>query len=75
MTDPHQIRDLIKGHLDELEAFGEVSVRRTETGPKGGRPGTAFYLNRQQALLVCILSKTEKAKAVLQHGPPTTFGA
>ncbi|AWN38724.1 hypothetical protein [Methylobacterium radiodurans] len=64
MTKPENIRTLIKDHMEELEAFGVVCRRQITSGPKGGRPGTAYYLNRQQALLICILSKTDKAKEV-----------
>lgn len=58
------IRDLIKANMEELESFGGLPSAPVNPGPTGGRPTTAFYLNRQQALLVCILSKTEKAKDV-----------
>jgi len=30
----------------------------------GGRPGTAYHLNEEQALLICMLSRTERAKQV-----------
>jgi hypothetical protein len=53
--------DIIEPNREELEACGTLCSQRLQTG---GRPANAFYLNRQQALLVCILSKTEKAKAV-----------
>ncbi|KAA0589896.1 hypothetical protein HUE56_14845 [Azospirillum oryzae] len=33
-------------------------------GPRGGRPITAFYLNKEQTLLVAMFSRTEKAKEV-----------
>lgn len=65
MAEPRFIRaNVISPNRDELEAFGGLIVTHTNPGSKGGRPGTVFYLNRQQALLVCILAKTEKAKAV-----------
>lgn len=64
VADLHKIRTLIRDNLDELRAFGEVSARRAETTARGGRPGTTYYLNEEQALLVCILSRTERAKQV-----------
>ncbi|KQO70352.1 hypothetical protein [Methylobacterium sp. Leaf88] len=65
MARPRDIRATIEANRDELESFGVLrSETAKPTGPLGGRPSVGFYLNRQQALLVCILSKTEKAKAV-----------
>ena len=64
MANIYKIRELIRGHAEELQSFGELSPQRGETSAKGGRPSEAYYLNRQQALLICILSKTEKAKLV-----------
>ena len=58
------IRGLILTHLDELEAYGGLPSARVNPGAQGGRPSTAFYLNRHQALLICILSRTERAREV-----------
>ena len=64
MAKPENIRThVIRPNMQELEAFGIISRGETNTG-KRGRPGTAFYLNEEQALLVCLLSRTERAKAV-----------
>jgi phage anti-repressor protein len=30
----------------------------------GGRPTSAFYLNEEQALLICMFARTDKAKQV-----------
>lgn len=38
-------------------------AQNTNPGKRGGRPGRA-YLKEEQALLVCLLSRTERAKAV-----------
>lgn len=65
MAIPANIRkDLIAPNRTELEVFGVLGKRPITSGPRGGRPGTAFYLNEEQALLVCLLSRTERAKAV-----------
>ncbi|WP_146203799.1 hypothetical protein [Azospirillum sp. TSO5] len=39
------------------------AARRTPI-PAAGRPAKAFYLNEEQALLVAMFSRTEKAKEV-----------
>jgi len=57
----YAIRQLITANREELEAFGPLP---TEHGQSRGQPFTAYHLNRQQALLVCILSRTERAKEV-----------
>ena len=52
---------IIEPNCAELEAFGPLCTCRVQTG---GRPGTAYYLNEEQALLVASLSRTERAKEV-----------
>lgn len=64
MTDPHSIRRMIDANRAELESYGPVSDRQSETSPKGGRPGTEFWLNEPQALLICMFSRTAKAAEV-----------
>ena len=56
--------NVIEGNREELESFGGLSAKSTNSGPRGGRPGTAYYLNEAQALLVCTLSRTPIAKQV-----------
>ena len=62
MASIYKIRDLICSNEDELASFGDLSPWRGES--TGGRPGTADYLKEEQALLVRMFSRTEKAKAV-----------
>lgn len=62
MRDPRKIRLMIRANAPELEGFGTLSVRRAES--TGGRPGTAFYLNEEQALLICMLSRTPTANEI-----------
>ena len=64
MADPHKVRPLIDANREELETYGEVSARRAETGASGGRPGTEYWLNEGQALVICALSRTAKAAQV-----------
>lgn len=65
LSPPTDIRkDLIAPNREELESFGSLRAAPVNPGPKGGRPTTAYYLNKDQALLICILSRTEKAKQV-----------
>lgn len=62
--DPHKIRALIDRNRVELESYGEVSAMTAETSAKGGRPGTEFWLNEAQTLLLCMFSKTDNAALV-----------
>lgn len=55
--------DIIRANIGELEQLGIICRRQINTG-KRGRPGTAYYLTEEQALLVCLLSRTEQAKAI-----------
>ncbi|WP_162629976.1 Bro-N domain-containing protein [Azospirillum ramasamyi] len=65
MAVPANIRkDIIWPNRAELESFGVLGSRPITPGPHGGRPGTAYYLNEEQALLVAMFSRTEKAKEV-----------
>ncbi|TXN20782.1 hypothetical protein [Methylobacterium sp. WL9] len=61
MAIPRHIRVLIKKNTWELEGYGGVVQRDTLAS---GNKTTAFYLNKQQALLICILSKTPRAREV-----------
>lgn len=65
MTRPNMIRaNLIEANREELESFGGLHSAQANPGRRGGRPSAAYYLNRQQATLICILSKTPTAKMV-----------
>lgn len=65
MAEPRFIRaNIIEPNRQELEAYGSLIAKNLNPGKRGGRPGREFYLNEEQALLVCLLSRTEKAKAV-----------
>lgn len=58
------IRKLIDRNLEEVRAHGQVCATMAQTSPEGGRPGTEYWLNEPQALLVCMFSRTERAAAV-----------
>lgn len=64
MKNPRNVRsDLIKPNLTELKGFG--ILRETHANSrKRGRPALVYYLNEEQALLLCMFSHTEKAQAV-----------
>lgn len=78
--DPHKVRTLIERNIAELEALGAVSRRANGISadmaeinlPQGGakstrrrgRPGTTYFLNEPQALLICIFSRTATAVQV-----------
>jgi hypothetical protein len=62
MMVPRKIRsDIIDANSTELCQYGNLRRQRLQTG---GRPADAYYLNEEQALLVCVLSRTEAAKLV-----------
>ena len=64
MKNPRFIRtDLIRANLDELKQHGILMETPSNTG-KRGRPAKVYYLNEQQALLICMFSRTDKAAAV-----------
>jgi hypothetical protein len=76
MTDPYSVRRIIDRNRAELETYGSLAVRHrkssrewvsdaaSETSENGGRPGTEFWLNEPQTLLICMFSKTANAAAV-----------
>ena len=57
------IRDLIARNRDELETYGNLPCR-ADNSIGAGRPGSAYYLNEGQALVICALSRTPKAAQV-----------
>jgi prophage antirepressor-like protein len=61
MAAPRKVRDLIRESREELEGFGPLGAVASKSL---GQHFTAYYLNEEQALLVCLLSRTERAKAV-----------
>lgn len=64
MAHVRNIRDTITKRRDELAMHGTVCTSAIATSAKGGRPGTAYYLNEPQALLICMFANTAKAAQV-----------
>jgi len=62
-------RKIIEPNREELEGFGTIALGgRTHPMPHGGvKTTTAYFLNRDQAILVCILSRTTRAKQIRQE--------
>ncbi|GBQ46526.1 hypothetical protein [Komagataeibacter europaeus] len=60
-ADPRMVRKLIVRHGGALRALGVVSTVEITSGAKGGRPGTAYYLNRKQAIFITAKSETATA--------------
>lgn len=58
---PAQIRRLIGSHEDSLKAFGTLITATVKTG---GRPATAYYLNKPQAVFLTTQAGTPTAVAV-----------
>jgi hypothetical protein len=55
----YDIRSTIKANAEELASFGPLPVT---SGQSRGQAFTAFHLNEEQALLICMLSRTERTK-------------
>lgn len=60
---PRKIRELINRKLAELQRYGICPSVGQNTGQRG-RPSVAYYLNEEQALLVCMFSDTDNASNV-----------
>lgn len=56
-----KIRDLIDRHADALRQLGPLPTTIEKPSHRGGRPGTAYWLNKQQALYLCTKSETARA--------------
>ncbi|MFD2677658.1 phage antirepressor KilAC domain-containing protein [Camelimonas lactis] len=65
-SEPRMIRKLILRNVAELQGYGVLCRRVTKSSdPLGrGRPRNEFYLNEEQALLLCMFSEAEKAVAI-----------
>jgi len=62
MIRPH----LILPNREELSRYGILRQVVAKTGSRG-RPASSFHLNEDQAALVCMFSRTEKAADVRQE--------
>ncbi|WP_316224976.1 MULTISPECIES: hypothetical protein [unclassified Bradyrhizobium] len=66
MAQPLNIRATIEANRAELEGFGPIHAARELVvhGSGAQREITIYYLNEQQALLLCMFSRTAKAAEV-----------
>ncbi len=55
------IRELIKRNVEELERYGGLPCHTANPSPQGGRPSEEYYLNEEQALLICMKSDAPRA--------------
>lgn len=60
-SDPRMIRKLIKSHDETLNRINVLYAQEISVGELGGRPGTEFYLDRMQAIYICMKSETSNA--------------
>lgn len=72
MSQLHKLRHLIERNIPEFERYGAVSSTVDGTTPKGGRPGTVYWLNEGQCLLAAIRSDAPRAPDV-RHQIITAF--
>lgn len=63
MAQERSIRTIIKANSEELEGFGKLMAAPTVSGARGPA-ANAFHLNEEQALVICMLSRTDRAKQV-----------
>lgn len=67
MKMPRFIRkDLIVPNMEELRRYGDLRAVPSNPG-KPGRPAMRYYLNREQAILVAVLSRVPKAADVREE--------
>jgi hypothetical protein len=59
-----KIRDIIRRNAKELNDYGVLTAKVETSGPTGGRPATVYYLNKDQALIVAMLSRAPGAAEV-----------
>jgi hypothetical protein len=64
---PSNIRNLIERNFVELERYGVCFTAKQTSGREGGRPGSAYWLNEPQAVLICIKSDTLRSEDVRQE--------
>jgi hypothetical protein len=64
MSRPTNIRgELVARYRGELETYGGLHQFNANAG-KVGRPSAGYYLNEQQALLICMFSRTKDAALI-----------
>lgn len=56
----HKVREIYRRHKDELLSYGPILTQSEEKVGKG-RPKLTYLFNEEQALLICMFSRTEKA--------------
>jgi molybdopterin synthase catalytic subunit len=66
MTQPLNIRQTIEANRGELERYGAIFTHRVKNTGRG-RSATEYYLNEPQTLLLCMLSRTDRAADVRQE--------
>lgn len=62
---PVNIRKLIRAHWEQLEEFGVISTVEITSGALGGRPAQEYWLNINQARLLCKWVETANADRVI----------
>ncbi|MGY6251658.1 hypothetical protein ACXIUS_29730 [Bosea thiooxidans] len=58
------IRTKIKENFLEISMHGPICTETVQIPGARGRPGTAYYLNEPQALLLCMFANTPKAAQI-----------
>jgi hypothetical protein len=61
---PRNVKDTVEDNREEFERFGGLPPVRANPGPSGGRPGEEYWLNFEQALLLCVFLRSSKAADV-----------
>jgi len=64
---PGNLRRLIKRNSDEFVRYGFLASVAKIPDRRGGRPGTEYWLNEPQALLVCMFARTRNSADVREQ--------
>ena len=60
-ADPRMVRKLIKSNAGNLNKINVLYAVEQTSGEQGGRPATEYYLDRRQAIFICMKSETATA--------------
>lgn len=61
---PRDVRQTIERNRQELERHGSLRFQTANPDSAGGRPGTEYWLNFEQAIRLCMWLKTSRAMDV-----------
>lgn len=60
---PNEVKTVVDEHVEEFEGFGNLLALPVNSGQRG-RPGEEYWLNFEQALLLCVFLRSTRAADV-----------